>query len=50
LKKVQGSLARANGTFANPSGDFNGLLTEIKALGAKYDCYTKSNVTFVAGL
>jgi len=53
LKKVQGSQARANGTFANPSEfDFNGYtLTEIKALSANtMVAYTKSNVTFVTGL
>ena len=53
LKKVQGSQARANGTFANPSEfDFNGYtLTEIKALAANtMVAYTKSNVTFVTGL
>lgn len=53
LKKIQGSQARANGTFANPSEfDFNGYtLTEIKALSANtMVAYTKSNVTFVTGL
>ena len=53
LKKVQGSFARSNGTFANPSEfDFNGYtLTEIKALGANtMIAYAKSNVTFVTGL
>lgn len=53
LKKVQGSQARANGTFANPSEfDFNGYtLTEIKALATNtMVAYTKSNVTFVTGL
>lgn len=53
LKKIQGSQARANGTFANPSEfDFNGYtLTEIKALAANtMVAYTKSNVTFVTGL
>ena len=53
LKKVQGSQARANGTFANPSEfDFNGYtLTEIKALSSNtMVAYTKSNVTFVTGL
>jgi hypothetical protein len=53
LKKIQGSLARANGTFINPSEyDFNGYtLTEIKALNANtMVAYAKSNVTFVTGL
>jgi hypothetical protein len=53
LKKIQGSLARANGTFANPSEfDFNGYtLTEIKALNANtMVAYSKANVTFVTGL
>lgn len=53
LKKIQGSQARANGIFANPSEfDFNGYtLTEIKALSANtMVAYTKSNVTFVTGL
>lgn len=53
LKKVQGSLARANGTFLNPSEyDFNGYtLTEIKGLNANtMVAYAKSNVTFVTGL
>lgn len=53
LKKVQGSFARSNGTFTNPSEfDFNGYtLTEIKALNANtMVAYAKSNVTFVTGL
>ena len=53
LKKVQGSFARSNGTFTNPSEfDFNGYtLTEIKALPANTMVgYAKSNVTFVTGL
>lgn len=53
LKKIQGSLARANGTFLNPSEyDFNGYtLTEIKGFNANtMVAYTKSNVTFVTGL
>lgn len=53
LKKIQGSLARANGTFLNPSEfDFNGYtLTEIKGLNANtMVAYAKSNVTFVTGL
>jgi hypothetical protein len=53
LKKVQGSLARSNGTFSNPSEfDFNGYtLTEIKGLAANTMVgYAKSNVTFVTGL
>jgi hypothetical protein len=53
LKNIQGSLARANGTFANPSEfDFNGYtLTEVKALNANtMVAYDKSNVTFVTGL
>jgi hypothetical protein len=53
LKKIQGSFARANGTFANPSEfDFNGYtLTEIKALNANtMVAYSKANVTFVTGL
>jgi len=53
LKKVQGSLARSNGTFTNPSEyDFNGYtLTEIKGLAANTMVgYAKSNVTFVTGL
>ena len=53
LKKIQGSFARANGTFANPSEfDFNGYtLTEIKALPANTMVgYSKANVTFMTGL
>ena len=53
LKKIQGSLARANGTFANPSEfDFNGYtLTEIKALPANTMVgYARANVTFMTGL
>ena len=53
LKKVQGSFARSNGTFTNPSEfDFNGYtLTEIKGLSANTMVgYTNSNVTFVTGL
>ena len=53
MKKIQGSLARANGTFLNPSEyDFNGYtLTEIKGLNANtMVAYAKSNVTFVTGL
>jgi hypothetical protein len=53
LKKVQGSFARSNGTFSNPSEfDFNGYtLTEVKALPANIMvAYAKSNVTFITGL
>jgi len=53
LKKIQGSFARANGTFANPSEfDFNGYtLTEIKALNANtMVAYDKSQVFFGTGL
>jgi len=53
LKKVQGSFARSNGTFTNPSEfDFNGYtLTEVKALPSNTMVgYAKSNVTFVTGL
>lgn len=53
LKKVQGSFARSNGTFANPGEfDFNGYtLTEIKALSPNTMVgYVKSNVSFVTGL
>lgn len=53
LRKVQGSFARANGTFANPSEfDFNGYtLTEVKGLPANTMIgYTRSNVTFMTGL
>ena len=53
MKKVQGSFARANGTFANPGEfDFNGYtLTEIKGFAPNTMlAYAKSNVTFVTGL
>ncbi|WP_299525880.1 hypothetical protein [uncultured Lutibacter sp.] len=53
LKKIQGSLARANGTFSNPSEfDFNGYtLTEIKGLNANTMVgYNKGQVFFGTGL
>jgi len=53
LKKIQGSFARANGTFANPlEFDFNGYtLTEIKGLNANtMVAYNKSQVFFGTGL
>jgi len=53
LKKIQGSFARSNGTFTNPSEfDFNGYtLTEIKGLASStMVAYTRSNVTFITGL
>jgi len=53
LKKIQGSLARANGTFLNPSEfDFNGYtLTEIKGLNANtMVAYDKGQVFFGTGL
>lgn len=53
LRKIQGSLARANGTFLNPSEfDFNGYtLTEIKGLRVNtMVAYDKSQVFFGTGL